>query len=103
VSNLTDPYTYLNSGTGHMIAGGLVVLVFAPISSHFLGFPYGFLSFLSLTGLAVLSGLTREVYQAFTNDTDFKTSITNVAQWAFGGLVFSTFIALAIYFERRWA
>jgi len=79
---LTEPSTYLGSTTGHMIAGGLSVL-----------FTYWIMKLIGISTewtliIPVLCALTRESYQSFLGQTDFKRFMQGLAEWFFGGYVF---------------
>lgn len=94
--DLTDPGNYLGAGTGHMVAGGLVTLIVSPLFTYFLGFPHTFLKFSAILLPALACGLSREIYQAINDETTFKGSMTNIAEWVFGAVIFAGFIALNV-------
>jgi hypothetical protein len=88
----TEPKTYLNATTGHMIAGGLSVLITSPIFVR-VGFPYYLIVLVIPLGLS----LARELYQVKKRETSFLQSINDIGEWMFGGVIFTAMIGLSVY------
>lgn len=87
---------YLNTTTGHMILGGLLVLFFSPVFA-LLDFPY----FLTVFLVSTLGGVIKEIGDFFKwwshEDSNFRKALNDIAEWTFGGVVFTTFITITKY------
>jgi hypothetical protein len=90
---------FLNNTTGHMILGGLLVLVLSPVFT-LLGFP-GYLLIL-LVPLAV--SIVKECGDYFGwwphDKSNFRQAMNDIAEWVFGGVVFGSLIAVTKFLVK---
>lgn len=87
---------FLNNTTGHMILGGITVLLFSPLFALF-GFPW----FILVMFVSTIAGLLKELGDHFGwwnhDENNFRQAMNDIAEWTFGGVIFTLFITIIKY------